>query len=102
MKKFLKYFSLLLLIVLLFVGFTTYPKLDILSGFAAKSVASGIFIDNRPLEAIQQGDNDIDLVRLAKIDTDSVAFAGMFKPCLWKIASISWRNRVSRGGKIHS
>ncbi|MDP2159453.1 MAG: serine hydrolase [Flavobacterium sp.] len=68
MKKFLKYFGLLLLVVLLFVGFTTYPKLDILSGFAAKSVASGIFIDNRPIEVIQQGDNDIDLVRLAKIE----------------------------------
>lgn len=70
MKKFLRYFGLLLLVALLFVGFTTYPKLDILSGFAAKSVASGIFIDNRPLEVIQQGDNDIDLVRLAKIETN--------------------------------
>lgn len=70
MKKFLKYFGLLLLAVLIYVGFTTYPKLDILSGFAAKSVASGHFIDNRPLEIIQQGDNDIDMVRLAKLEVD--------------------------------
>lgn len=71
MKKFLKYFGFLLLLVLLFVGFTTYPKLDILSGFAAKSVASGYFIDDRPLEVIQQGDNDIDMVRLAKLEVDN-------------------------------
>jgi CubicO group peptidase (beta-lactamase class C family) len=73
MKKFLKYFGFLLLLVLVFVGFTTYPKLDILSGFAAKSVASGIFIDSRPLEVIKQGDNDIDLVRLANIEIDNVS-----------------------------
>jgi CubicO group peptidase (beta-lactamase class C family) len=73
MKKFLKYFGFLVLLVLVFVGFTTYPKLDILSGFAAKSVASGIFIDNRPLEVIKQGDNDIDLVRLANIEIDNVS-----------------------------
>lgn len=68
MKKFIKYFGLLILLVVFYIGATTYPKLDILSGFAAKSVASGHFIDRRPLEVIQQGDNDIDLVRLASIE----------------------------------
>ena len=70
MKKFLKYFGLLLLLVLIYVGFTTYPKLDILSGFAAKSVASGYFIDGRSLEVIETGDNDIETVRLAKNEID--------------------------------
>jgi len=36
--------------------------LDIITGFSAKSVASGHFIDGRSLETIQQGDNDIDKV----------------------------------------
>jgi len=70
MKKFLKYFGLLILLVIFYIGATTYPKLDILSGFAAKSVASGHFIDRRPLEVIKQGDNDIDLVRLTSIEID--------------------------------
>jgi hypothetical protein len=30
----------------LYVGFN-YPKLDLISGFSAKSMASGHFIDNR-------------------------------------------------------
>jgi len=68
MKKFIKYFGLLILLIVFYIGASTYPKLDILSGFAAKSVASGHFIDRRPLEVIQQGDNDIDLVRLASIE----------------------------------
>jgi CubicO group peptidase (beta-lactamase class C family) len=39
--------------------------LDIVSGFSAKSVASGHFIDGRSLEIIENGDNYIDNVRLA-------------------------------------
>jgi CubicO group peptidase (beta-lactamase class C family) len=66
MKKFLNYFALALLLLLIYFGITTYPKLDLISGFSAKSVASGHFLDNRPLEVIEQGDNDIPLVNLAK------------------------------------
>lgn len=62
MKKFFKIFALLLLVVLIYLRITIYPQLDLISGFASKSVASGHFIDNRSLETIQQGDNDIDKV----------------------------------------
>ena len=65
MKKFFKILSLALLIFLVYFGFTTYPKLDLISGFSAKSVASGHFIDNRSLEMIEKGDNDIDMIDLA-------------------------------------
>ena len=65
MKKFLKYFALGILAFLLFLVITTYPKLDLISGFSAKSVASGHFIDNRNLKIIEQGDNDIPLVNIA-------------------------------------
>ncbi|WP_276974490.1 serine hydrolase [Flavobacterium filum] len=65
MKKFFKFLGVLLLLVVVYVGVTTYPKLDIVSGFSAKSVASGHFIDGRSLEIIESGDNDIDNVRLA-------------------------------------
>jgi hypothetical protein len=65
MKKIFKFLGVLLLLVVVYVGVTTYPKLDIVSGFSAKSVASGHFIDGRSLEIIESGDNDIDNVRLA-------------------------------------
>jgi CubicO group peptidase (beta-lactamase class C family) len=65
MKKFLNYFALAVLVFLIYFGITTYPKLNLISGFSAKSSASGHFLDNRPLQEIEQGDNDIPLVKLA-------------------------------------
>ncbi|MFN8326477.1 serine hydrolase domain-containing protein [Flavobacterium sp.] len=62
MKKFLKIFVLLLIAVVIYFRIEIYPQLDLISGFSAKSVASGHFLDNRSLETIQQGDNDIDKV----------------------------------------
>ena len=76
MKKFLKYFTIGLLALLIYLGSTTYPKLDLISGFSAKSVASGHFIDHRALPIIEQGDNDIPLVNKAmNTITDSETFA---------------------------
>ena len=62
MKKFFKIFAVLLLLLLVYLRIAIYPQLDLISGFSAKSVASGHFIDGRSLETIQQGDNDIDKV----------------------------------------
>ncbi|EKT3966932.1 serine hydrolase, partial [Flavobacterium psychrophilum] len=59
MKKIFKILGLVILLFLVYFGVTTYPKLDLISGFSAKSVASGHFIDNRSLEIIEKGDNDI-------------------------------------------
>ena len=59
MKKLLKIFAVLLLIVLVYLRITIYPQLDLISGFSAKSVASGHFLDGRTLETIEHGDNDI-------------------------------------------
>ncbi|QBZ97069.1 serine hydrolase domain-containing protein [Flavobacterium sangjuense] len=70
MKKFLKVFAVLLLILLVYLRIEIYPQLDLISGFSAKSVASGHFIDGRSLLTIEQGDNDIDKIDWAtnKID----------------------------------
>jgi CubicO group peptidase (beta-lactamase class C family) len=62
MKKLLKIFVLLFLVALIYLRISIYPQLDLISGFSSKSVASGHFLDNRSLQAIQQGDNDIDKV----------------------------------------
>lgn len=70
MKNFLKVLAVVLLIVLVYLRIAIYPQLDLISGFSAKSVASGHFIDGRNLETIEQGDNDIDKIDWAtnKID----------------------------------
>ncbi len=65
MKKVFKYVGFALLAVAFYIGFTTYPKLDLISGFSAKSIASGHFIDQRAQEVIEKGDNDIKLIDLA-------------------------------------
>ena len=65
MKKILKLLVLLLVIIIIYFRFTTYPKLDLISGFTSKSIASCHFIDNRSLESIEKGDNDIPLLDLA-------------------------------------
>jgi CubicO group peptidase (beta-lactamase class C family) len=66
MKKIFKLLGIALVAFMLYFGCTTYPKLDLISGFSAKSVASGHFIDNRSLKTIQQGDNDIPKIDWAK------------------------------------
>jgi CubicO group peptidase (beta-lactamase class C family) len=72
MKKVFKFIGFASFVGIFYLGFTTYPKLDLISGFSAKSIASGHFIDNRSLEMIEKGDNDIDLIDLAKNKIEAV------------------------------
>ena len=65
MKKVIGFIGLVLLAAIIYYGFDTYPKLDLISGFSSKSVASAHFLDNRALDVIEQGDNDIDMIDLA-------------------------------------
>ncbi|MEY2923013.1 MAG: hypothetical protein RL108_1639 [Bacteroidota bacterium] len=93
MKKFLKYFALALVVLFVYFGITTYPKLDLISGFSAKSTASGHFLDNRPLQIIEQGDNDIPLVNLA---ANSINEAGKF--AVSSVYGIKERKAIYREG----
>lgn len=70
MKKIFKILGFALLMFLVYLGYNNYPKLDLISGFSAKSVASGYFIDHRSQELIEKGDNDIPLITLAKNKID--------------------------------
>jgi len=69
MKKIFKILGIPVLLLLVYYLYINYP-LDIISGFSAKSVASGHFIDHRPQEIIEKGDNDVSIIFLAsnKID----------------------------------
>jgi hypothetical protein len=75
MKKLFKVVGLASFIGLFYYGFITYPKLDLISGFSAKSIASGHFIDQRSKEMIEKGDNDINLLDLA---TNTIIEKGQF------------------------
>ncbi|WP_026977313.1 serine hydrolase domain-containing protein [Flavobacterium tegetincola] len=81
MKKIVKVVSVLILIGILYAGYTNYPKLELISGFSAKSVASAHFIDHRSLELIEKSDNDIKLIRLANnsiLDAEKSATSSVF------------------------
>ncbi|CAM2850655.1 serine hydrolase domain-containing protein [Flavobacterium frigoris] len=75
MKKFFKLVGFVSFIGILYYGFITYPKLDLISGFSAKSIASGHFIDQRSMEMIEKGDNDIKMIDLA---TNTIDENGQF------------------------
>ena len=66
MKKIYKITGVLVLTLIIYYVVISYPKLDLISGFSAKSMASGHFIDNRSQKLIENGDNDIPLIGLAK------------------------------------
>ncbi|SEB05948.1 CubicO group peptidase, beta-lactamase class C family [Flavobacterium gillisiae] len=75
MKKLFKLVGFASFIGILYYGFITYPKLDLISGFSAKSIASGHFIDQRSMEMIEKGDNDIKMIDLA---TNTIDENGQF------------------------
>lgn len=66
MKKIIKFGLLFLVLALVYVVYFNYPRLDIITGFSAKSVCSCTFEADRDLKSIEEGDNDIDLVNYAK------------------------------------
>lgn len=65
MIKVFKYIALLLLIVIAYFAITTYPKLDMISGFAAKSINSHYFIGDRDLEYTEAEDNLVPTMGMA-------------------------------------
>jgi CubicO group peptidase (beta-lactamase class C family) len=80
-KRIFALLGLTAFIVLFYLGSSTYAKLDLISGFSAKSVASGHFIDNRSQELIENGDNDIDMIDLATniiVENGSFATASVY------------------------
>lgn len=81
MRNFLRIIGVALLLALGYLVYANYPKLDLISGFAAKSVASAHFADGRTLPMIEEGDNDIPLVDLANNeinDTEKYATSSVY------------------------
>tara|TARA_R110000787_G_scaffold45993_10_gene111954 strand:- start:564 stop:1883 length:1320 start_codon:yes stop_codon:yes gene_type:complete len=70
MKTF-KRILLLILVVLVLVVMVNYPKLNIISGFSAKSTSSSVFVASRTLAFTDTTDNNFSPINLA---TDKVSF----------------------------
>ena len=66
MKKILKPILGIFLLGLIYIAYTNYPRLNIITGFSSKSVASGMFIANRTQESVELGDNDFSPIDGAK------------------------------------
>ena len=66
MKKIVKFGLVPLLIIVIGVVVYNYPRLDIITGFSAKSVCSCTFEADRDLASIEAGDNDINPIYYAK------------------------------------
>lgn len=70
----MKLFSRLLLIVLVIlavVAYFNYPKLNIISGYASKNMASTVFLTDRTAESVTLNDNDVPLIKLADVEEDA-------------------------------
>ena len=66
MKKIFKYLLLILLVAIVVVGFMYYPRLNLITGFAAKNTCSCAFISERPAETIASEDNAFEPVSWAE------------------------------------
>lgn len=69
--KFLKKILLLVLVILIVVAYFQYPKLNIISGYASKNMASTVFITDRSAESVTVNDNDVPLIKLADVEEDT-------------------------------
>ncbi|PZX95245.1 serine hydrolase [Flavobacterium aquariorum] len=76
-----------------YFGFTNYPKLELISGFSAKNVASGHFIDNRSQEIIEKSDNDFDVIGWA---TNEINESGNFAAA--SVFGLKMRKAIYREG----
>ncbi|NND16548.1 MAG: serine hydrolase, partial [Eudoraea sp.] len=70
MKKRAWFSVLFVLIVLSGFIFLQYPKLNIISGYTAKYMASGVFIADRSVSSLTEQDTNVPLVKLAEAEVD--------------------------------
>jgi len=69
MKTF-KRILLAALVILIVVAYFQYPKLNIISGYASKNMASTVFLTDRSAESVTLNDNNVPLIKLADVKED--------------------------------
>jgi CubicO group peptidase (beta-lactamase class C family) len=68
--KLFKKVGLVVFTILAIVIYTQYPKLNIIAGYAAKNMSSNVFIADRKVDHIQNLDNNIPSIKIAKTKVD--------------------------------
>lgn len=68
--KYLKRTALVLLILLIITLAFQIPKLNIISGYAAKNMASTVFIAHRTAKSVTENDHKVPLIELATTDVN--------------------------------
>ncbi|MGB5665351.1 MAG: hypothetical protein WBM53_00780 [Maribacter sp.] len=66
--KLLKRSLLLIPIILAVIILLNYPKLNIILGFAAKNMASNLFIAHRSAVSVKEKDNNVPLIKSANVE----------------------------------
>ncbi len=66
--KILKRVLLVLLLLIVIAAVLNYSKLNIISGYASKNLASSAFIAERPYSEITETDNNMPLIKLAALE----------------------------------
>ena len=66
MKKILKYSLLLIVLAIIYVVYTNYPRLNIISGYSAKNMSSSVFLAERTLEITDKQDNNFSPINIAE------------------------------------
>ena len=67
--KLFKRILLALLVVFVIAAVYNYPKLNIISGFASKNLASSNYISDRMYADVIKTDNDVPLIKLAELES---------------------------------
>ncbi|MDT7830704.1 serine hydrolase [Pricia sp. S334] len=70
--KVLKRILLVAIVILVVVAYFQYPKLNIISGYASKNMASTVFITDRSAESVILNDNDVPLINLAEVKMNAM------------------------------
>ncbi|CAM3608505.1 serine hydrolase domain-containing protein [Zobellia roscoffensis] len=68
--KILKRILLILFVIITVAVYFNFPKLNFISGYASKNMASTVFITDRSAKSIELNDNDVPLINLADVETD--------------------------------
>jgi len=70
--KVFKRILLVAIVILVVVAYFQYPKLNIISGYASKNMASTVFITDRSAESVILNDNDVPLINLAEVKMNAM------------------------------
>jgi len=94
MKKLIRYLLMFILIAVVYYGYTTYPKLDIISGFSSKSVASHLFLAGRNAEMTELEDNNVPSMNMANNEVNEMEKSVTSKAMGFKSRKAIYRDGV--------